>query len=97
LSTPGTVRIRSPENALAEAVAQLPKELVDASRLMQGACSARRAGAPSSFTVAGRGGVPADPDDYLASYSTAAAPDAGARAAAGERLALAMAGWDCWR
>jgi large exoprotein involved in heme utilization and adhesion len=93
LSTPGTVRIQSPDDNLAEAVAQLPKELVDASRLMQGACSARRAGAPSSFTVGGRGGVPADPDGYLPSYS-AAAP-VGARAS--NAFALAMAGWDCWR
>jgi hypothetical protein len=61
---------------------------------MQGACSARRAGAPSSFMVAGRGGVPADPDGYLPSYNTSGAPS---RAAAGEGLALAMAGWDCWR
>jgi hypothetical protein len=70
LSTPGTVHIQSPDNNVAGDIAQLPRELVDASRLMQAACSARRAGAASSFTVSGRGGVPADPDGYLPIYFT---------------------------
>jgi large exoprotein involved in heme utilization and adhesion len=76
LSTPGSVQIRSPENNVGSNIAQLPRELVNAARLMQPACWARRSGAPSSFTVAGRGGVPADPDSYLPSYSGdgAAAP-----------------------
>ena len=74
LSTPGTVRIQSPENTIADDIAQLPREPVDASRLMQPGCSARRSGAPSSFTVGNRGGVPADPDGYLPSYSEAGAP-----------------------
>ena len=34
---------------------------------MRGACSARREGAPSSFTLAGRGGVPPEADGYLPS------------------------------
>jgi filamentous hemagglutinin family protein len=76
LSTPGTVRIRSPENNIAGDIAQLPRELADATRLMQPGCTARRSGAPSSFTVASRGGVPADPDGYLPSYMAAAAPPA---------------------
>ena len=96
LSTPGSVEIRSPENNLASDLAQLPKELVDASRLMQSACSARRAGVPSSFTVAGRGGVPVDPDGYLPSYSMSEAP-AAAAPRAGYGFMLAMAGSDCWR
>jgi len=96
LSTPGSVEIRSPENNLASDLAQLPKELVDASRLMQSACSARRAGVPSSFTVAGRGGVPVDPDGYLPSYSMSEAP-AAAAPRAGYGFMLAMAGLDCWR
>ena len=65
---------------------------------MQSACSARRAGASSSFTVAGRGGVPVDPDGYLPSYSMSEAPAAAApRAGAGYGFMLAMAGSDCWR
>ena len=90
LSTPGTVEIRSPENGVAGDVAQLPREPVDASRLMQGGCFARRAGAPSSFTVAGRGGVPVDPDGYLPSFIVRSP-------APGPRVALASSAWDCWR
>jgi hypothetical protein len=52
---------------VAGSIAQLPRALVDASRLMRSACSARREGTPSSFTLAGRGGVPPDPDGYLPS------------------------------
>ena len=99
LSTPGTVRIQSPENNLKEAIAQLPAALVDASRLLRGACTARQTGAPSSFAVAGRGGVPADADGYLPSFSTTGAPLA--RAARQEQhdqgVVLAMASLDCAR
>jgi filamentous hemagglutinin family protein len=98
LSTPGTVRIESPDNNLASDIAQLPRELVDASRLLRGGCTARRTSAPSSFVVAGRGGVPADPDGYLPSFSASGGPYTGARGAAvNPGFALAMAGWDCWQ
>jgi large exoprotein involved in heme utilization and adhesion len=93
LSTPGTVQIQSPDNNVASDIAQLPRELVDASRLMAAACSARRAGTPSSFMVAGRGGVPADPDGYLPAYATGAGP----YTAQVPGLALAMAGLECSR
>ncbi len=69
LSTPGTIAIESPENDIAGAIAQLPQEIVDVSALLPERCAARRAGAESSFTVAGRGGVPMDPDGYLPSFS----------------------------
>ena len=95
LSTPGRVQIQSPENTVAEDIAQLPRELLDASRLLRGECSARRAGTPSSFGVTGRGGVPIDPDGYLPSFAATGAPVAGAAASPG--VALAMSGWDCWR
>jgi large exoprotein involved in heme utilization and adhesion len=72
LSTPGTIAIRSPENNLAGSIAQLPRAFVDASRLLRGSCSARREGAPSSFTLAGRGGVPPEADGYLPSVIGAA-------------------------
>jgi large exoprotein involved in heme utilization and adhesion len=100
LNRPGTVQIQSLVNNIASDIAQLPRELLEASRLLGGGCSARRAGTPSSFTVGGRGGVPLDPDGYLPSFAAAGAPFAGgpvAGAAAGSGLALAMSGWDCWR
>jgi len=74
LSTPGTIQIVSPENNVAGSIAQLPRAFVDASRLLRGACSARREGAPSSFTLAGRGGVPPEADGYLPSSIVAAPP-----------------------
>ena len=76
LSTPGTIQIVSPENNVAGSIAQLPRAFVDASRLLRGACSARREGAPSSFVLAGRGGVPADADGYLPSTIASAPPAA---------------------
>ena len=76
LSTPGTIQIVSPENNIAGSIAQLPRAFVDASRLLRGACSARREGAPSSFVLAGRGGVPADADGYLPSTIASAPPPA---------------------
>jgi large exoprotein involved in heme utilization and adhesion len=100
LSTPGTVQIESPENNVAGSIAQLPGALLDASRLLSGGCSARRAAAPSSFVVAGRGGVPVDADGYLPAFSATGAPLAPvARAAEREQslLPLAMAAWHCMR
>jgi len=66
---------------------------------MRAGCAARHTGATSSLAVAGRGGVPADADGYLPSFSTTGAPLA--RAARQEDRAqgfvLAMASWDCMR
>lgn len=76
LSTPGTIEIVSPENSIAGSIAQLPRAFVDASQLLRGSCSARREGAPSSFVLAGRGGVPAEPDGYLPSTIASAPPAA---------------------
>jgi large exoprotein involved in heme utilization and adhesion len=89
LSTPGVIEVRSPENNVENQVAQLPSVFIDASALLRGLCTARRTGAPSSFVVAGRGGVPVDADGYLPTFGTdvAAAAVAGtgepARAATG--------------
>ena len=96
LSTPGTIEIFSPENNVAGSIAQLPRAFVDASRLMRGLCSARRAGTPSSFVVAGRGGVPPDADGYLPSVIGSAAPQGAYEGRAGMWVALAGPGYgDC--
>jgi hypothetical protein len=92
------VQIESPENNVAGSIAQLPQTFADASRLLREACSARRAGTPSSFMVAGRGGVAADPDGYLPSFATKPGPIAGADSPTRPGLALAMANYrDCER
>ena len=70
LSTPGFIEIRSPENNVENSISQLPAAFIDASALLRGLCTARRTGAPSSFVVAGRGGVPVDADGYLPSFGT---------------------------
>ena len=104
LSTPGTIEIVSPENNVAGSIAQLARSFLDASSLLRGLCSARRTGAPSSFVVAGRGGVPVDADGYLpgfgadvaaqvASTEGAIRADAGRRDGLGLTLALAMANY----
>ena len=89
LSTPGVIQIQSPDNNVENSIAALTAAFLDASSQLRGLCSARRSGAPSSFTVAGRGGVPVEADGYLPSFgadaSTASASAAGpARAAAGD-------------
>ncbi len=95
LSTPGVIEIRSPENNVESSIAQLPAAFLDAAALLRGLCTARRTGAPSSFVVAGRGGVPLDADGYLPIFGagSAAMADGGApaRLASGEsRLPLAL-------
>jgi hypothetical protein len=96
LSTPGVIEIRSPENNVENSIAQLPAAVLDASALLRGLCTARRTGAPSSFVVAGRGGIPFEADGYLPAFgSDAAAVATGgsepARAAAGRTSDLALA------
>jgi len=70
LSTPGVIQIFSPDNNVENSIAQLASAFLDASSQLRGACSARRAGAPSSFVVAGKGGVPVDADGYRPSFGT---------------------------
>jgi large exoprotein involved in heme utilization and adhesion len=79
----GTVVVASPENNIAGSIAQLPQDIVDVSGLLPERCAARRAGgAQSSFVVAGRGGLPTNPDNYLPSFNAGSVPltSAGARA-----------------
>jgi len=108
LSTPGVIQISSPDNNVENSIAQLTAAFIDASSLLRGLCSARRTGAPSSFVVAGRGGVPVDPDGYRPSFGTdvtagLASTDGPVRADAGPldgpplMLALTMNDPDCLR
>lgn len=67
-SVAGTVVIESPETEVATTLMQLPQEFFDISGLLAAHCAARRGAAGSSFEVAGRGGLPVDPDGYLPSF-----------------------------
>lgn len=106
LSTQGTIVIESPENDIAGSIAQLPQDIVDVSGLLPERCAARRAGgAPSSFVVAGRGGLPTNPDNYLPSFDAGSTPlksASGPASVTGEAalahikdIAPAMATWNC--
>ena len=88
LSAPGTIEIRSPENNVENNISALPAAFIDASALLRGLCTARRTGAPSSFVVAGRGGLPVEADGYLPSLSTEVA--AGVASATGSTHADAV-------
>jgi filamentous hemagglutinin family protein len=103
----GTVVIQSPENDIAGSISQLPQSIVDVSGLLPESCAARHAGgrALSSFVVAGRGGLPTNPDNYLPSFGAGSAPvKSGGTITPGvsvselgytNQTTVAMAGWDC--
>jgi filamentous hemagglutinin family protein len=108
LSTQGTIVIQSPENDIAGSISQLPQSIVDVSGLLPERCAARHAGAAqSSFVVAGPGGLPTNPDNYLPSFSAGSAPlktgdTTSPTMSRFERryvngTAVAMAGWGCRR
>jgi len=108
LSTQGTIVIESPENDIAGSISQLPQSIVDVSGLLPERCAARGAGgAQSSFVVAGRGGLPTNPDNYLPSFGAGSGPvKSGGTTKPGTLLSevgytnqttVAMAGWGCPR
>jgi filamentous hemagglutinin family protein len=108
LSTQGTVIIQSPENDIAGSIAQLPQNIVDASGLLPERCAARHAGgAQSSFVVAGRGGLPTNPDNYLPSFNAGSGPlksggtttprTSLSELGYADQTIVAMAGWGCPR
>jgi hypothetical protein len=104
----GNIVIESPENDIAGSISQLPQDIIDVSGLLPERCAARRGGgARSSFVVAGRGGLPTNPDNYLPSFNAGPVPlkNAGGPAsvtveaalAHAKDIALAMAAWNCSR
>lgn len=108
LSTQGTIVIESPENDIAGSISQLPQSIVDVSGLLPERCAARGAGGvQSSFVVAGRGGLPTNPDNYLPSFSAGSGPvkrggmtkPAASLSEVGytNQTTIAMAGWGCPR
>jgi len=68
LSAPGTISVQSQFTDLNSALVQLPENLLQATTLLRASCAARLAeGKASSLVVAGREGVPPEPDGLLAS------------------------------
>lgn len=62
LGIDGTINILSPDEELNSNLVELPVDYLDAAGLLRERCSARHAGARSSFVVAGRDSLPVDPE-----------------------------------
>jgi large exoprotein involved in heme utilization and adhesion len=67
LGISGTVTITAPIVDLTGSLVTLPTPYLDASNLLAERCAARLAGKASSFVLAGRGGMPVEPDGLLPS------------------------------
>jgi len=68
LSAPGTIAVQSQFTDLSSALVQLPADVLQATALLRASCATRLAeGKSSSLVVAGREGVPPEPDGLLAS------------------------------
>ena len=70
-SIAGTIVIDSPDTDIAGSLTPLPESFLDASALLPQRCAVQRSASQSSFIVAGRGGLPPDPDGYLSSSHAA--------------------------
>jgi hypothetical protein len=82
-----TVELAGLDNEVGTDLRLSPGAFLDAGALLGGGCATRRAGESSTFTRAGRGGLPPSPDRPLAS---AGAPERGEAASAeGGRLLVA--------
>ena len=65
---PGTVAIGAPEQDVSGGLVALPSVFLAASALLRESCAARRSEDTSSFTAAGRGGLPVGPDTPLPGF-----------------------------
>lgn len=82
-SIDGVVEIDAPDTDVSTGVAVLPASYFDATALLREACGVARAPAgSSSLVLAGRGGVPPEPDGYLPALGIAGAPAQAGPAAA---------------
>lgn len=68
LSAPGTIDVQTQFTDLSSALVQLPVNVLEATALLRASCATRLAeGKASSLVVAGREGVPPEPDGLLSS------------------------------
>lgn len=67
LGVSGTVNIQAPINNLSEAVSPLSATFQQAAALLQARCAAQMGGRLSTFVLAGRDGIPAEPGGLLPS------------------------------
>jgi large exoprotein involved in heme utilization and adhesion len=69
LGIAGNIEINAPDTNITGKLVPLPKNFLDASKLLRDRCGAARGGT-SGFSAQGGGGVPPGPDGYLPSYAT---------------------------
>ena len=85
LGIAGNIEINAPDSNITGKLVPLPKNFLDASKLLRDRCGAGQGGT-SSFSAKGGGGVPPGPDGYLPSYAMDdTATDGGATASSGGR------------
>jgi filamentous hemagglutinin family protein len=85
LSAPGVIDIQANVTDVSGTLAQLPGDITQAATLLQASCAARLAsGKTSSLVLAGREGVPPEPDGLLSSPLAAEIAAALAPASGGE-------------
>lgn len=70
----GTVQITTPNSDVGSGLAAVPTGFFDAASLLRSTCAARAQAAGSSLVVAGRGGLPESPEDFLLARSGTAPP-----------------------
>ncbi len=75
LGIDGEINIDAPDTTVAGQLVPLPKNFLDASKLLRDRCGAARGGT-SSLSAQGRGGVSPGPDGYLPSYAMDATGEA---------------------
>ena len=86
LSAPGTIAVQAQFTDLSSALVQLPADVLQAAALLRASCATRLAeGKASSLVVAGREGVPPEPDRLLSSFPLLEESGGGPRAAEAER------------
>ena len=86
LSAPGTIAVQAQFTDLSNALVQLPADVLQAAALLRASCATRLAeGKASSLVVAGREGVPPEPDRLLSSFPLLDESGGGPRAAEAER------------
>jgi len=70
LGIDGTILIDAPDTDISGSLQQLPDSFLDVTALLSERCSVSSASTSSSFVISGRGGVPANPGQYLSGSVT---------------------------
>jgi len=70
LGIDGTINVSAPENNVSSGISTLPENFQDPGELLQEGCGRRTDVDRSTFGVAGKGGFPAAPGDYLTEMSS---------------------------